>query len=146
MTIMGPLITYTNLIWAEKSSQLDGQIVFVSCDFQIMAIDMKSLRLSQLTKTGTNLWATWSFDGKKIAFASVRGEHKREIYIMDADGRNEKRVIYTKNGDASDPHWGVGSLLYFETVVKGVLQENSIDLISGDMKVISSTGGSQLRQ
>ena len=137
--ILGTLIITSN-VRSATISQLNGSIVSSNWDNHIMLLDMKSSRVIQLTKSGTNLWPTWSFDGKKIAFASVRGEHKREICIMDADGRNEKRVIYTKNGDASDPHWGVGSLLYFETVVKGVLQENSIDLISGDMKVISSTG------
>jgi hypothetical protein len=101
---------------------------------------MKSNRVSQLIRNGTNLWPTWSFDGKKIAFCSVRDDHKPEIYIMDADGTNQRRVTFTENGEATDPHWGLGDILFFRTTVKGVLQENSKDLSSGDIKVISSTG------
>ncbi|PIV20896.1 MAG: hypothetical protein COS40_10195 [Deltaproteobacteria bacterium CG03_land_8_20_14_0_80_45_14] len=131
---------YVSYLWADNVSQPNGKIVFVSWDFQIMLLDMKSRHVSQLTKSGSNLWPRWSFDGKKIAFGSVRGDHKPEIYIMDAEGTNQRRVTFTKNGEATDPHWGVDKILYFRSIVRGVIQENSIDLVNGEIKVISSTG------
>jgi len=139
MAIIGALILWSN-VWADNVTQPNGRMVFVSWDSQIMLLDMKSNRVSLLTKSGTNLWPRWSFDGKKIAFASIKGGHDSEIYVMDADGRNQRRVTYTKNGEASDPHWGVDKILYFRSVVRGVVQENSIDLVTGEIKLIRSTG------
>ncbi len=139
IAVTATLIIWSN-VWADDITQPYGQIVFASWDSQIMLLDMKSSRVSQLTNSGMNLWPRWSFDGKKIAFASIRGGHNSEIYVMDTDGRNQNRVTFTKNGEASDPHWGVGKILYFRTILKGVIQENSVDLVSGEIRVISSSG------
>lgn len=140
ITAIAVALSIWSNLWADNVSPSNGRIVFVNWDLQILLLDMKSNRVSQLTRNGTNLWPRWSFDGKKIAFASVRNGHNSEIYVMDSDGRNQNRVTFTKNGEASDPHWGVGGILYFRTTIGGVIQENSINLVSREIKAISSSG------
>jgi Tol biopolymer transport system component len=46
---------------------------------------------------------TWSPDGKKIAFVSDRGGND-DIYVMDANGANVKRVTTNPASD-SNPRW-----------------------------------------
>jgi dipeptidyl aminopeptidase/acylaminoacyl peptidase len=55
---------------------------------------------------GANTQAAWSADGRKIAFVSDR-DGNENIYVMDADGTNERRL--TEN-PASDfyPTWSPG--------------------------------------
>ncbi|MBI4834115.1 MAG: PD40 domain-containing protein [Planctomycetes bacterium] len=49
-----------------------------------------------------NGWASWSPDGKQIAFVSNRNGMINEIYIMDADGANQKKV---SAGAGESPEW-----------------------------------------
>jgi TolB protein len=49
--------------------------------------------IKQLTFGGENAEAYWSFDGKKISFQSTRdGSKADQIYVMDADGSNVRRI------------------------------------------------------
>lgn len=51
---------------------------------------------------------TWSPDGSKIAFSSDRTINggDSDIYVMNADGTNEKRITYHLGPD-QDPMWGL---------------------------------------
>jgi Tol biopolymer transport system component len=50
--------------------------------------------IQQLTESGQNAEAYWSFDGKKISFQSygVDGVKADQIYVMNADGSGKKLV------------------------------------------------------
>lgn len=49
--------------------------------------------LRQITSGGQNAEAYWSPDGKKLVFQSTRdGAQCDQIYVMDADGQNVKRI------------------------------------------------------
>lgn len=62
-----------------------------------------SVRVIELTKTSsTDIFSSWSPDGKRITFVSILGE-KSDIWIMDWDGRNKIRA--TDSGKACDPRW-----------------------------------------
>lgn len=59
----------------------------------IYRIDANGANLVQLTDQGKNLRPAWSPDSKQIAFVSYhRGADRKGLYIMDADGRQVRRV------------------------------------------------------
>lgn len=63
---------------------------------------------------------TWSPDGTRIAFLSVR-DGNSEVYVMDADGTNATRLTNHPGFD-SQPVWSPdGSLMAFETSRTGSL-------------------------
>ena len=86
--------------------------------YDIFETDFSGEKIKNLTKTlGYDAEASWSPDGKLIAFASNRRAYTEElsaeevalfktnpsalidIYIMDADGANVKRLTHTKTYD-----------------------------------------------
>ena len=59
----------------------------------IYRIDANGTNLVQLTDQGKNLPPAWSPDSKQIAFVSYhRGKERIGLYIMDANGRELRRV------------------------------------------------------
>lgn len=55
--------------------------------------------LRQLTSDpADDLLPAWSPDGRSIAFVSTRNGNP-EIYIMDADGQNQRRLTFNSTGD-----------------------------------------------
>ncbi|MGD8781676.1 MAG: hypothetical protein PVH88_22255 [Ignavibacteria bacterium] len=70
---------------------------------------------------------SWSPDGTTIAFSSDRDyltDYRNEIYLMDADGKNQRRLTYTSLG-AGSPQWSPnGNMIAFV--------ENGICLINKD--------------
>ena len=100
--------------WGPRLSPDNKKIVFSKTghgDSEIYVMDVDSKRLMRLTDTkGHDNHPCWSPDGKKIAFKSGRDGQRGwmgitgEIYVMDADGKNQRRIT---NNNVSDmyPHW-----------------------------------------
>lgn len=80
-----------------------------SSDLQLLDNELVPGRM--LTDDGQSLQPEFSPDGSRIAFVSGRGysassEHGNElqsVYVMDADGRNERRL--TTDHDDTEPTW-----------------------------------------
>ena len=72
---------------------------------KIYTIDLASGRISSLTREGN--WddeqPRWSPDGQRIAFRSNRSG-SYNLYLMDADGRNVRRLT-SHGGNDHDPSW-----------------------------------------
>ncbi len=84
----------------------------------LYAINPDGSNLRQLTFDGNqNSDPAWSPDGYQIAFSSNRDDHNdNEIYIMDADGSNPRRVTTIANKQDNDPNWSPdGQWLVFES-------------------------------
>ncbi|MGH9629713.1 MAG: TolB family protein [Bryobacteraceae bacterium] len=81
-------------------------LLFALSAAALFAQDSRHLsNVRQLTSGGQNAEAYWSPDGKRLIFQSTRdGGRCDQIYIMDADGANVKRV---SNGE------GVTTCAYF---------------------------------
>lgn len=63
----------------------------------IYLMDVEKKNVQRLTyNEGSYLYPRWSPDGKKIVFCSDNGSKDYEIYIMDADGKNQKRLTKSK--------------------------------------------------
>ena len=59
----------------------------------IYKADINGEHLVQLTDRGTNVGPAWSPDNQRIAFVSYhRGDERKGIYVMDADGRRLRRI------------------------------------------------------
>ncbi len=79
--------------------------------WEIYVMNAEGAHVRRLTHDGrTAARADWSPDGNKIAFMSTRDakdENDRngaEIYVMDADGSNVRRLTDNQHRDAR-PHW-----------------------------------------
>lgn len=68
----------------------------------------------------------WSPDGKRIAFTSTR-EGNQEIYLIDADGQNLKRITQDPGLDAHPTWTPNGKQLLFATSRWGDLEIASVD-------------------
>ncbi|MBN1303089.1 MAG: PD40 domain-containing protein [Anaerolineales bacterium] len=71
----------------------------------IYQIETASGAITQLTDDGgNNAAASYSPDGRQIAFNSTRNNDQADIYIMDADGSNLRRLTYHPEPDWQ-PRW-----------------------------------------
>ncbi len=66
----------------------------------IFRYDVETGAILRLTAGGNNNSATYSPDGKYIAFNSLRKNDQADIYIMRADGSEEKQIT-----DNPEPDW-----------------------------------------
>jgi len=61
----------------------------------IYLVNIDGTGLTQLTTSGYDFEPTWSSDGRRIIFLSQRNNqhnNNNDIYVMDADGSNQKRL------------------------------------------------------
>lgn len=74
-------------------------LLLITASILVAQESQRISNLRQLTSGGQNAESYWSPDGKKLVFQSTRdGAQCDQIYVMDSDGKNLKRV---SNGEGA---------------------------------------------
>ena len=137
------------------TSPLWGKIVFYSKrdgNLEIYTMDSDGSDQMRLTfNEATDSAPAWSPNGRQIAFHSYRDDNKNphkgkvgrnlEIYVMDADGGNPRRLTHHLGIDAH-PYWAPdGNQIAFESTRNGGKNQNLnifvIDADEGNIKQIT---------
>lgn len=100
----------------------DGSRIAMHVMRDVHTLDTRTNTLQRLTQDPQNgMHPSWSPDGRQIAFMSWRNG-RTEIFLMNADGSDQRLTISMPDGDAVDPRWSPqGDAIAFVHVPKGGL-------------------------
>ncbi len=74
-------------------------------DDEIYTMDIPTGMLQRLTNWPKhNFCPSWSHSGTLIAYVTSMEDIRPEIYVMDADGANQRRITFNQDGDTL-PQW-----------------------------------------
>ena len=118
----------------------DGRQIAVMRGFSIWIFDVETREGREIPKTRVGMSPTWSPDGAQIAFRSdIRHEGNWDIYLIDIDGQNLKRLT-TNRGDDHYPGWSPdGTEIAFSSDRSGQSQIYVMNMI-GRKKIRQLTG------
>ena len=128
------------------SSDRDGNRDGNRENYEICVMDADGNNQQRLTDNDFyDTHPSWSPDGERIAFMSRRDGHfigefglSSEIYVMDADGKNTRRLTNNRKSDLS-PSWSPdGKWIVFSADRKG-------DDVNYEIYVMDADGGNQRR-
>lgn len=117
----------------------------VGSQLDIYTIGPDGAFLSRLTEdAASDNNPSWSPDGSQIAFSSTRSNNVPEIFIMEADGRNVRKITTTAAGSASlAPAWspdGSRMLYVLQSDSTGERDICSMDADGGNVVQLTTDG------
>ncbi|HTV09735.1 MAG TPA: winged helix-turn-helix domain-containing protein [Candidatus Aquilonibacter sp.] len=103
----------------------------------LSARDLKPERL--IASVFRDVAPRYSPDGRQIAFESMRGEEKNQVWVADADGRLARQLTFVEHGLAGTPRWSPdGRTLELDSNTSGKYQIYTMDPDGGTMKQLTS--------
>lgn len=150
--IMGALLLVGSVGGVQGQSQAVNPIAFVQDDGQsrnIFLINPDGTGIRRLT-TGSaneeNAQPVWSPDRSKIAFVSNRENNEFEIYVMDANGSNQRRVTPGEQGFDHSPAWSPdGTRLVYVADRNSGNNLKMIDLDGRNLRTLTAEAGEYAR-
>jgi Tol biopolymer transport system component len=85
----------------------DGTRIAFHSNRDVYVLDLATRQLRRLTheqQTGDGMYPTWSRDSGRIAFMTARSG-SMQIFVMNADGSNQKPLVRMPTGNAIEPRW-----------------------------------------
>lgn len=71
----------------------------------VHVLDLATRALTRLTTAPDDgMYPSWSPDGRRLTFMSRRGG-RAVVYVMNADGSNQRELVRMSVGSAIDPRW-----------------------------------------
>jgi Tol biopolymer transport system component len=87
---------------------------------------------------------SFSFDGSQVAFLRYQDPTFFDLFVIDVDGSNERRVYHREGPYAAHPVWSLdGRALYFniDGAAGGKLDVARLDISSGDLTLLTDFDG-----
>jgi Tol biopolymer transport system component len=97
-------VTRTGSTWFPVFSP-DGSALAFHVERDVTTMPATGGELRRLTSDPANgMYPSWSPDGKRITFMSWRNG-RTELFVMNADGSDQRKLMDVDRGDAIDPRW-----------------------------------------
>jgi len=121
--------TAKSVAWSPSLTPDGRQVVFTLAG-QLVVHDLSTGKNRDLAKSGgRNDWPTVSPDGRRVAFGSSRSGDV-ELYVVDFDGRNLRRLTHRKGLDMR-PAWSSDGRRLAFTAVRAGNYEISVMSVGG---------------
>ncbi|MCL4542661.1 MAG: hypothetical protein M1458_02795 [Deltaproteobacteria bacterium] len=126
--------------WSPGGNKLAIALTPDHYNTEIYTININGGNLKQLTYTGgINTSPSFSPGGNRIAFVSNRGGSP-QIYLMNADGSDQRRITYNGSYYNTSPAWSPGGKkIAFASLVNGELQVYVMNTDGTDERQITDT-------
>src|SRR6266850_118778 len=98
--LVSGLLSFTTAAGAARPA--DPTLLAVSETGTLTLVNVRTGRVRHLARA---YQATWSPDGKRIAFAGRGQGGPGDLFLIDADGRNLRRLTHTDDIEEHDPVW-----------------------------------------
>jgi Tol biopolymer transport system component len=92
--LASPVSSYTNPRISPDRKRI-AAMIRAPGNFDIWTYQIEPQTLTRLTFEGDNRSPTWSPDGRRIAFSSVRGNALTSVYVKAADGSGTAEMVYS---------------------------------------------------
>ena len=128
----------------------DTQTPFTAGELWVMDADGSHPRKLADADAGHGYAASWSLDGKWIAFVkreNIEDQNANQstealisnIYLVNLQNGELKQITFFENGRAETPHWSPdGNTLVFSTVLNGRMEVQIADIASGEIRSLTT--------